>query len=392
MTVLLATLTGMAPFATSMFMPSLPDIARTFDVSATQVQLSVTAYLFGLAIGQIFYGPIADRFGRKPVVLAALTIFSAATIVCAVAPTVEVLIAARALQAVGGAGTIVLARAIVRDSHEGPQAARELALMSSFMALAPIIAPIFGGVLQAWFGWRSTFVALVVIALIQLIIVMFLVSETIRQRTSELSISSTFRTFGLFLRNPAYLANTALGAGAFAGGYAWLSGSAFVLQNLHGLGVVEFSIVYVISSIGFLVGNASASRLVMRYGINTTMGVGAITLLVASVALLLLLGLGINSVTALVVPSTLFLAGMGMVMPQSFAGSLMMFPNNAGAASSLAGFIQQSAGGISAGAVGFFIGESEWPVVLGIASMGIFVFVVWILTNRVRAELIKPAS
>src|SRR5664279_5324807 len=151
LTILLAALSGIGPLSTDMYLPSLPDIARQLAASTAQVQLTISAYLIGFAVGQIFYVPLADRHGRKPVLLAALGLYCAASLVCALAPSIEVLIAARAMQALGGSGGIVLARAIVRDLYSGARAGRELSLIGAVMALAPVLAPLIGGV----FAWIS---------------------------------------------------------------------------------------------------------------------------------------------------------------------------------------------------------------------------------------------
>ncbi len=148
LTVLLAALTAIGPLTTDMYLPSLPDIARLLDASTAQTQLTISSYLVGFAVGQIFYGPLADRHGRKPVLLGAMALYCAASLACALSTSIEMLIAARALQALGGAGGIVLARAIVRDLYSGARAGRELSLIGAVMALAPVLAPLLGGVLQ----------------------------------------------------------------------------------------------------------------------------------------------------------------------------------------------------------------------------------------------------
>ncbi|HEY0303073.1 MAG TPA: MFS transporter, partial [Rhizomicrobium sp.] len=165
LTGLLAALTAIGPLSTDMYLPSLPDIARSLTASTAQVQLTLSAYLIGFAVGQIFYGPVSDRFGRKPVLLAALGLYAAATLICALSPSIDILIAARALQALGGSGCIMVARAIVRDLYSGARAGRELSVMGSVMAMAPVIAPMIGGVLQTAFGWRSVFVALMLVGI-----------------------------------------------------------------------------------------------------------------------------------------------------------------------------------------------------------------------------------
>ena len=160
LTALLAALTAVGPLTTDMYLPSLPDIAQRLGASTAQTQLTISSYLIGFAVGQIVYGPVSDRHGRKPVLLAAVVLYCAATLACALATSIEMLIIARAGQALGGSGGIVLARAIVRDLYSGARAGRELSLIGAVMALAPVFAPLVGGVLQTGFGWRSVFFTL----------------------------------------------------------------------------------------------------------------------------------------------------------------------------------------------------------------------------------------
>ena len=164
LTLLLALLTGIGPLSTDMYVPSLPDIGRALHASTEQVQLTISSYLLGFATGQILYGPISDRFGRKPVMMAALVLYGVGSIVCATTQSIEMLAALRFVQALGGAGAIVLARAVVRDLYSGVRAGRELSLMGSIQALAPILAPVIGGVMQTVFGWRASFILLVIFA------------------------------------------------------------------------------------------------------------------------------------------------------------------------------------------------------------------------------------
>jgi multidrug resistance protein len=184
-TVLLAALSAVGPLTTDMYLPSLPDIAQRLGAPTAQVQLTISSYLIGFAVGQIVYGPVSDRHGRKPVLVAALGLYCAASLACALSTSVDMLIAARALQALGGSGGIVLARAIVRDLYSGARAGRELSLIGSVMALAPAVAPIAGGVLQTGFGWRSVFFALAAAGVMGVGAIWLLLPETLARRAAE---------------------------------------------------------------------------------------------------------------------------------------------------------------------------------------------------------------
>src|SRR5690348_10839010 len=166
LTVLLALLTALGPLAVDMYLPSFPDIARLLAASPATVQLTLSLYMVSYAIGQIVYGPLSDRYGRLPVLRAALAIFCVASLACALAPSIEMLLAARAVQALGSSGAIVLARAIVRDLYSGARAGRELSLMGAIMSLAPVGAPMIGGALQSTLGWRSNFAVQILFGLI----------------------------------------------------------------------------------------------------------------------------------------------------------------------------------------------------------------------------------
>src|SRR5690349_23729848 len=182
LTLLLSFLTALAPLSMDMYLPSLPDIGRTLSAPVLQVQLTISSYLFGFAVGQIFYGPVSDRLGRRPVLLVALVVYALATIGCALARSIDALIGLRFLQALGGAGAIVLARAVVRDLYSGVRAGRELSLMGAITGVAPIVAPVIGGVLQTFFGWRATFALLVMVAVVVGATAARLLPETLRER------------------------------------------------------------------------------------------------------------------------------------------------------------------------------------------------------------------
>jgi DHA1 family bicyclomycin/chloramphenicol resistance-like MFS transporter len=182
LTALLAGLSAVGPLTTDMYLPSLPDIARQLTASTAQVQFTISAYLIGFAVGQIVYGPISDRHGRKPVLLAAIALYCAASLACALSVSIEMLIAARFFQALGGSGGIVLARAIVRDLHSGSRAGRELSIIGSVMALAPVFAPVVGGAVQTGFGWHAVFFTLVAAGIAGAGIVFLLLPETLARR------------------------------------------------------------------------------------------------------------------------------------------------------------------------------------------------------------------
>jgi DHA1 family bicyclomycin/chloramphenicol resistance-like MFS transporter len=387
LTALLAALTAIGPLSVDMYLPSLPSIAHLLDASPGEVQLTISAYLVGFAAGQVIYGPLSDRHGRKPVLLGALALYGAATLLCAVSPSITVLIIARALQALGGCGGIVLSRAIVRDLYSGARAGRELSLISSVMGLAPVIAPLAGGVLETAFGWRSNFVVLLLTAILLVLLVVRLLPETLRQRATEpVSAGSIVRAYHRFLGDRGYLAHLGLAVLCYAGLFAWISGAPFVLQNLYGLSPLVFGIAFAGGSVGYAFGAALATRLLSRFGIGGVIGIGSAAL--ASGGLLMLVAPALNSYSApaLVIPAAIYLGGMGLVLPQAIAGALQPFPDRAGAASSLLGLVQQTVAAVCGIAVGQALGQSAWPVAGSMAFCGCASLVLWLLTRSVRAK------
>jgi DHA1 family bicyclomycin/chloramphenicol resistance-like MFS transporter len=385
LTGLLALLTAIGPLSIDLYVPALPDIGRALDTSEAAAQLTVSIFIIGFAVGQLVHGPASDRIGRRPVLLAALAVFCLATLVCAIAPTIDALVAARFVQGLGASGAIVLARAVIRDLYDGTRAARELSLMAMIMGLAPIVAPLVGGAMQTELGWRADFVVILAAGLTAMTLAWRLLPET-RRTDGPLphSFNEILASFATIARNPRFTFNIALVASTFAGLFAWISGSPFVLQNLYGLSPLSYGVAFAITGCGFVIGTSIAARIVVRIGIDRTIGIGAILLAVAGTALVIAAGLLPRAGMILAYPVALYLAGMGLVMPQAFAASLQPFPAHAGAASSLGGIIQQSAAAAAGAVVGHALGATAWPLVLPIAAAAWLTLTVWFFTRGIR--------
>jgi DHA1 family bicyclomycin/chloramphenicol resistance-like MFS transporter len=385
LTALLALLTAVGPLSVDLYLPALPAIGRTFAAEPAAVQLTISVYLIGFAIGQVAYGPLSDRHGRKPVMLAAMLIYCAATLVCALAPSIEALIAARALQAFGASGAVVLARAVVRDLYDGPRAGRELSLMAMIMGLAPIVAPVIGSGLQAAFGWRACFVFLILAGIAAAAAVRWLLPETLRKHAHGPG-AGLVASIGVVARNRAALAHIAIIAGGYGGLFAFISGSPFVLQSVHALSPFGYALSFAIASGGYILGTSLAAQLVVRWGLDRTIGWGAVALAAAGVAMVLATALAPRAIAGFVAPMTLYLFGLGLAMPQALAGALQPFPERAGAASSLIGIVQQTVAAATGTLVAQALGATAWPLVIGIAVPGALTFVIWATTRAARAR------
>lgn len=386
LTVLLAAISAIGPLTTDMYLPSLPDIGQRLGASTPQVQLTISAYLIGFAVGQIFYGPLSDRHGRKPVLLVAMALYCAATLVCALSTSIEMLIVARAFQALGGSGGVVLARAVVRDLYAGNRAGREMSLIGAVTALAPVLAPIFGGVLQSVTGWRGVFFTLVVTGIGGLALVCLLLPETMKERAAEpVSPSSMLTSYRIVARDPGYLSYLGIGATVYAGLFAWISGASFVLQGLYGLTPFHFGVVFAVGSTGYMLGSFLASRIVRRVGLDGVIGIGAVAVTLGGLGMVVSVAIGFTSSLSIVLPMWIYLAGLGMVLAQSIAGALTPFPERAGAASSLFGFVQQGLAAACGAGVGWLLGDSAWPLAGAVALMGLATLLIWLMTRRLRA-------
>ena len=391
LTLLLSFLTALGPLSMDMYLPSLPDIGRTLSAPVLQVQLTISSYLFGFAVGQIFYGPVSDRLGRRPVMLTALVLYALATVGCAAAQSIDALIGLRFVQALGGAGAIVLARAVVRDLYSGVRAGRELSLMGAITGVAPIVAPVIGGGLQMFFGWRASFVLLVIVALVVGATAARLLPETLRERPKT---PFSFRAMSVLYRSVAvhrgFLANLAILTAAFVGLFAWISGAPIVMQSaIYGLSPFGFGVTFALGAAGYVLGTLLAARIVIRFGLDRLIGFGTAAMACGGLFMALVVALALSHVLWFVGAMTLYLFGIGFALPSTMAGALTPFPDRAGTASSVMGFVQQGGSAIIAAAVGAYLGHSAWPVASVVAVMGCLSFVIWLLTRRVRAAALS---
>lgn len=385
LTGLLALLTMIGPLAIDLYLPALPQIGAELGAATAHVQLTISLYLVGFALAQIVYGPVSDARGRRPVLLIALVVFCVASLLCAVAPSIELLIAARAVQAVGAAGAIVLARAIVRDIYSGARAGRELSIMGMIMGLAPAAAPTIGGLVQAAFGWRACFLTVFVAGLGALMMVWWLLPETLRDGPRPVVTAADLRrSYAAVLRDRGFRAYLLLLSTASAGLFAYISGASFVLQQMFGLSPIEFGATFALTSIGLIGGNSLSAFLAMRAGIGRTLGIGTGVLAVGGLAMVAATYVLPNAALGLVLPMAIYSAGMGMTMPQALAGALMPFPQLAGTASSLAGFVQQCTAALAGAVVGHLLATSAWPMVIVLAASGGLTLAIWWTTRGVR--------
>lgn len=372
-TVLLTLAVALGPMSTDFYLPSLPSLVDYFATDVARVQLTLSVFLVGFAVGQLFYGPLSDRFGRRPVMLAGVAIFTLASVACMLATSIETLIAARLVQAIGACAGPVLARAVVRDVYGREGAARKLALIGAAMALAPLVGPVISGYLTVWYGWRSSFLVLTLYGAAIMAGISMALAETNPHRGATTSLGQMLRNYRTFLHSRAWVGYVLCNSATYAGLFAFISGSSFVFINVLGLPPHLFGACFSAVVAGYIAGAIYSARMVMRLGIERMVLTGTTICALGGLAMAGLALGGIETIWSVLGPMVVFAAGVGLVMPNSMAGAIGPFPTMAGAASALLGFIQMTiaaAIGIGVGVGATFDGSAR-PMAITVAITGI---------------------
>ncbi len=341
---LLVLITFSGTLAMHMFVPALPIAAQDLGASISAMQMTISLYILGLAFGQLIYGPLSDCFGRKPILMVGLALYTAAGIAAAVAPGVYALIAARLFQALGGCAGLVLGRAMVRDMSGPEAAARQLAVMSLVVVIGPALAPLFGGLLASTFGWRSIFLLLIALGASNLLFAWRFLPET-GQPSGTISVLSLGRDYKGLLCSRAFLGYTIGGGFATTSGYAFIAASPFIFEEF-GRPAHEVGIALGLLAVGAFIGSALASRLIGRVRMESLMvGANAVSTLSALVFLSLVL-LGMIDVFSAVGLMILFTMGSGLSSPAALTKAVSVNPRMIGSAAGLYGFAQMAVGAI----------------------------------------------
>ncbi|MCB1476368.1 MAG: multidrug effflux MFS transporter [Rhodobiaceae bacterium] len=372
MTTLLAMMTALGPMASCLYLPSFPAMVAAFGGTPAEAQLTLSVFSFGMASGVLVYGPVADHYGRKPVLLVAMAIFVVASLACIFVPDLQTMAAMRFIQALGASGPLVLGRSIVRDLYEGARAGAELARLSSIMGLVPAMAPILGGVLQQYFGWPSTFIAIAGVGAFCLTGIALTMPETAPSRQSRrMTPGDLIRSYVFLSRHWVFWRYTILVALSYAGLFSLLSASPHILQDIAGLSPFAFGVSFNIVMFGYIGGTISGRMVVSRVGMERAIGIGTIVALVgAGAALATTEMLGVTAWTVLP-PIALAYFGIGMYYPQGIAGALIPFPERAGAASSLMTSIIMLLAAIVGLVVGHSLGDTARPLTFALLITGV---------------------
>ena len=382
-TAIIASLVALGPLSTDMYLPAFPAMMEAFSADIDEVQRTLSVFMLGFAFAQLAYGPLSDRFGRKPVLLGGIALFFLSSLGILLVDSIETLTLLRLFQAIGGSAGPVLGRAMVRDIHGPRESARLLSYIGTAMALAPAAAPILGGFMTVWFGWSSIFLFLACYGLLGLALLRFLVPETApRDDRPSIAVRSLLANYGLLLRHPNWRWYTLCCSFVFGGLFSFLSGASFVIIEFLGHSEATFGLFFAFVVVGFMAGTLIGGRTVRTVGIERLIGIGSAVAASSGVLMALLALLQVYHAAAVVIPQTLFMVGVGIVMPQSMAGALAPFPHIAGTSSALLGFIQMS----MAAGVGILVGHyhdgSPRSMAVAIAVMGLLTLLSFLMLKR----------
>lgn len=372
--VLLTALVGFGPMSTDLYLPALPAMQTALATDVATIQLTLSVFLVGFAVSQLIYGPLSDRFGRRPLLIAGVALYTVASVGCAVATSVETLVAWRFLQAVGACCGPVLGRAVVRDLFEREAAARVMSYMAMAMALAPAIGPIIGGVLTEQFGWRSTLWTLVGFGAVILACLIPLLPETNRHKdptaTRPGRLLANWRTC---LADRGFTTYTLIVAFSYCGIFTFISGSSFVFVTGLGLSPMAFGICFGAVVIGYMIGSFLSGSLTRRVGLDRMIRIGTAVQILGGwtlLALALIPPAGVGpQVLAIVLPVFVFMVGAGLTLPNAMAAAVSRFPRMAGLASSLLGFVQMGIAALVGIAVGHGTDGTALPMAVAFATL-----------------------
>jgi DHA1 family bicyclomycin/chloramphenicol resistance-like MFS transporter len=383
--VVLAVITALGPMAMQIILPVLPVMQVAFDVPAATVQYALSLALFTIAFSTLIYGPASDRYGRRPVLVVGLVIFVMGSGIAAIAPSIEIVILGRIIQAVGGAAGMVLSRAIIRDLFDRDTAARLMAYMITALVVAPMISPLIGGLLNDAFEWRAIFVFAGVIGALVLLFALPKVPETLEKGTDIQTLRGMLGGFLILLRVPRFLGyagQVGFGMGMFM---AFLGAAPFVMVNVLGRPPTEFGLFFMMVSAGFMTGSFLTGRFGQRLGMDRMMRIGSGLAVVLGAVMLGLVLAGIWTPWSIFLPGAGMALANGLAMPNAQAGAVSISPRFAGTASGLIAFLQMLVGAGFAQLAGIVQDDTPIPMAVLMLSASILAFLCLVFLTRVGA-------
>lgn len=381
---ILSTLMAFASISTDLYLPALPAMASALNADAGSVELTISGYLIGFSLGQLLWGPVGDRHGRRLPIAIGLLLFILGSAGCALSTSAGMMIAWRAVQAVGACASVVLARAMVRDLYVGHRAARMLSTLMTVMAIAPLVGPSLGGLILQLASWRAIFWTLVGVGLATLAALYGLPETLPVERRNPQPLWRALGRYAELLRQRRLLGYAGAGGFFYAAMYAYIAGTPFAYISYHHLSPQRYGLLFAIGIVGLMITNQVNARLVERYGSDRLMRAGSAGAALAGLWLALAAWTDWGGLSGLVVPLFLLVSATGFIVANSIAGALASFPTQAGSVSALIGSIQYGSGILGSALVGFYADGTPWPMACVIALCG--------LGSLLCALLLVPAS
>lgn len=383
-------LTAIGPLSIDMYLPAFPAIAKSLHTTVSDVALSLSSFFIGISGGQLLYGPLLERYGRKKPLYAGLCLYFLASVCCAFVQSVDILIMCRFFQALGGCVGMVAARAMVRDLYDVKENAKVFSTLMLVVAVSPIIAPTLGGYITAALGWRYVFAALILVVLVILIGTYFLLPES-KKPDPHFSLKPLpiLRNFASVLANRQFITFALTGAISYSGLYAYIGGSPYVFMEIYRVSEAQFGWIFAVIAAG-LIGASQANNIALKYFTSEhIIRVASFCQSIIGIILVCLALSGVNSLLLTVLLIFGFLSCQGFIFPNSTALALATLGHNAGNASALVGAIQMSIGACAAAIVSILHNHSTLPMSGIMCCCAITAFIVFILAKRF---IIQPAS
>ncbi|WP_173861308.1 MULTISPECIES: Bcr/CflA family multidrug efflux MFS transporter [unclassified Pseudomonas] len=384
---ILATLSALMAFAsisTDLYLPAMPAMAKSLHANAGQLELTISGYLIGFSLGQLLWGPVGDRYGRRLPVALGLLLFIAGSVGCALSTTAPMMIGWRAVQAAGACASVVLARAMIRDLYEGHRAAQMLSTLMTVMAVAPLLGPSIGGLILKLGSWHSIFWALAVFGIATLA-ALYTLPETLPiERRNQATLCSALRRYGQLLIDRRVVGYASAGGFFYGGMYAYIAGTPFAYIDYYHVSPQAYGVLFGVGIVGIMLANQLNARLVRQVGTDRLMRLGALIAALSSLWLAIDAWSDVGGLAGLVAPLFLFVAAAGLIVANSIVGALDSFPHMAGAVSALIGALQYGTGMIGSGLVGVLADGTPKPmatviVLFGAASM---VCAFWVVKSK----------
>jgi len=376
-----AILVAIGPLSMALFTPAMPEIVQAFGTTEQMVKMTLTLYFAGFALAQLVCGPLSDGFGRRPVTIAFMGIYCVASVAALLAPTVEVLIAARFVQGVGAAAGVAISRAIVRDLFTRDQSARIMNLIGLILGIAPAAAPTLGGLTMEFFGWHAIFILMIAAGAVIAIVVYTSLRETVTRDLSRVQPRALFQSYLTLLRSRYFLYSALVVGGTTGAVYTQATALPFILMTRIGLTPSQFGLAMLMQSGSFFVGNIIVRQLIGRFHATVLVPVGLCFTAIGAISLFIFLHFDQPSLWKVMGPIGFASFGLAFIMPAMMTATLAPFPQIAGAASAMAGFIQMGLGMVGGLAIAAFADP-----VLGLGTivpaMGLIGIVSWVFWQR----------